>query len=78
MSDDRAYRILLAYDQEKQRFLGRVPELGLETEGENRAAAMGRAEKRVKRGGERDAVYDEEWRLVKQYSRKIELERIGG
>lgn len=59
MSDDRAYRILLAYDEEKQRFLARVPELGLETEGENRTAAMVRAEKGIEERIEQAAVSGE-------------------
>lgn len=59
MSDDRAYRIQVAYDEEKQRFVARVPELDLETEGENRTAAIVRAEKSIEERVEQAAVSGE-------------------
>lgn len=44
MSDDRAYRILVAYDPEKQNFVARVPELDVETRAATRAEALAEAE----------------------------------
>ena len=47
MADDRAYRILLQFDSEHERFNARVPELDIEATGENRAAALEAAESAI-------------------------------
>jgi predicted RNase H-like HicB family nuclease len=56
MSDDRAYRIALSFHQERGRFIARVPELGLEAEGETRAQAIADAEAAIERRVEAAAV----------------------
>jgi hypothetical protein len=47
MSVDRAYRVTISFDPERERFLARVPELGVEVDGESRAAAVEAAEAAV-------------------------------
>jgi hypothetical protein len=47
MSDDRSYRVTLSFAPERQRFVARVPELGLEVEAESRTAAIEAAEAAV-------------------------------
>jgi hypothetical protein len=47
MSDDRAFRILVGYNPDKERYWARVPELAIEVEGESRADAIGGAEKKI-------------------------------
>lgn len=44
MSDDRAYRIVVAYDSEKQSFVARIPELDVETRAATRTEALAEAE----------------------------------
>src|SRR5262245_21228151 len=44
MADDRAFRITVAYDPEKEDFVARVPELEVESRGKTRAEALGEAE----------------------------------
>jgi predicted RNase H-like HicB family nuclease len=44
MSDDRAYRIIVAYDADKQNFAARIPELEVESRAATRAEAIAEAE----------------------------------
>ncbi|MEO1338468.1 MAG: hypothetical protein AAFV29_22690 [Myxococcota bacterium] len=47
MADDRAYRILVKFDAEHERFHARVPELEVEATGDTRAAALEAAESAI-------------------------------
>lgn len=47
MADDRAYRILLQFDGEHERFNARVPELDVDATGETRAEALEAAESAI-------------------------------
>ncbi len=56
MSDERAYRIHLAFRPESDGFIARVPELGVEAEAETRAEALERVERAIEAAFEQAAV----------------------
>ena len=56
MADDRAYRISVAFNPERERFSARVPELGIDVEGESRQAAVEAAERGIEAKFEATAV----------------------
>ena len=56
MADDRAYRILVQFDEEQERFYARVPELELEVTGESRSEALEAAEAEIEAKFEEAAV----------------------
>ena len=47
MADDRAYRIVVHFDSEHERFSARVPELDVEASGETRSEALEAAESAI-------------------------------
>lgn len=47
MTDDRAYRILITFDAEAERFEGRVPELEVSAKGDTRAQAIENVESEI-------------------------------
>ena len=58
MADDRAYRVLVHFDEKHERFYARVPELGIETSGETRSEALGTAETEIEQKYEAAATDD--------------------
>ena len=59
MADDRAYRILLQFDGEHERFRARVPELDIDANGGTRAEALEAAESAIEAEYEAAATDDE-------------------